>query len=79
MKIVGIYCFCLDCSNIMSNVKQNYKGGQITNREMHQVVKNLFQGRLTSLHWDKGEEMAPTLGAKCRTLLVRKIPDADTS
>ncbi|GKU86276.1 hypothetical protein SLEP1_g821 [Rubroshorea leprosula] len=46
---------------------------------MHQVVKNLFQGRLTYLHWDKGEEMTPTLGAKGGTLLVRKIPDADTS
>ncbi|GLT42302.1 hypothetical protein SLA2020_163090 [Shorea laevis] len=58
---------------------KNYKGGQITNREMHQVVKNLFQGRLTYLHWDKGEEMAPTLGPRGGTFLVRKIPDADTS
>ncbi|GLT57286.1 hypothetical protein SLA2020_302690 [Shorea laevis] len=57
---------------------KNYKRGQISNQEVNQVVKNLFQGKLTYLHWNKGEEMAPTMGAHGRTLLVRKIPDADT-
>lgn len=41
------------------------------------VWKNLFQGKLTYLHWNKGEEMAPTIGPQGGTLLVRKLPAAD--
>ncbi|KAB1223751.1 Mitochondrial inner membrane protease subunit 1 [Morella rubra] len=39
--------------------------------------KNLLQGKLTYLHWNKGEEMAPTIGTQGGTLLVRKLPAAD--
>ncbi|XP_059298028.1 mitochondrial ATP-independent inner membrane protease subunit 2-like isoform X2 [Lycium barbarum] len=57
---------------------KNYKGGQITDRELGDTIwKNFFQGKLTFLHFNKGEEMAPTLGAQGGTLLVRKIPWVD--
>ncbi|XP_059432915.1 mitochondrial ATP-independent inner membrane protease subunit 2-like isoform X1 [Corylus avellana] len=57
---------------------KNYQRGQISNREVgDEVWKNLLQGRLTYLHWNKGEEMTPTTGAEGGTLLVRKIPAAD--
>ncbi|KAK7277558.1 hypothetical protein RJT34_22573 [Clitoria ternatea] len=57
---------------------KNYKGGQITDRELGDVIwKNFFQGRLTYMHWNKGEEMAPTIAGKEVTLLVRKLPTAD--
>ncbi|KAL3531227.1 hypothetical protein ACH5RR_010549 [Cinchona calisaya] len=39
--------------------------------------KNFFQGKLTYMHWNKGEEMAPTIGSLGGTLLVRKIPIPD--
>ncbi|CAN4093250.1 unnamed protein product [Withania somnifera] len=56
----------------------NYKGGLITDRELGDTIwKNFFQGKLTFMHYNKGEEMAPTLGAKGGTLLVRKIPWVD--
>ncbi|XP_034692278.1 uncharacterized protein LOC117919253 [Vitis riparia] len=57
---------------------KSYKGGQISDREVGDVVwKNLFQGKLTYLHWNKGGEMAPTIGEQGGTLLVRKLPAAD--
>ncbi|CAN4093518.1 unnamed protein product [Withania somnifera] len=57
---------------------KNYKGGQITDRELGDTIwKNFFQGKLTFMHYNKGEEMAPTLGAQGGTLLVRKIPWVD--
>ncbi|XP_007050286.2 PREDICTED: uncharacterized protein LOC18613135 isoform X2 [Theobroma cacao] len=57
---------------------KSYKRGQISDREVHDAVwKNLFQGKLTYLHWNKGEAMAPTIGAQGGTLLVRKIAAAD--
>lgn len=57
---------------------QNYKGGEITDRELGDTIwKNFFQGKLTCLHYNKGEEMAPTLGDQGVTLLVRKIPWVD--
>ncbi|KAL6208771.1 hypothetical protein ACLB2K_019716 [Fragaria x ananassa] len=57
---------------------QNYKRGQITDRELGDAVwKNLFQGKLTYLHWNKGAEMAPSIGDQGGTLLVRKLPAAD--
>ncbi|KAJ7977236.1 Peptidase S24/S26A/S26B/S26C family protein [Quillaja saponaria] len=57
---------------------KNYKGGQISDREVGDAVwKNFFQGKLTFLHWNKGEEMAPTIAEKGGTVLVRKLPAAD--
>ncbi|CAM8887283.1 unnamed protein product [Rhodiola kirilowii] len=51
------------------------KTGQFTDRELFDVVwKNTFQGKLTYLHWNKGNEMAPALGTQSSTLLVRKLP-----
>ncbi|XP_052171287.1 uncharacterized protein LOC127787339 isoform X2 [Diospyros lotus] len=57
---------------------KSYKRGQITDREVRDALwKNFFQGKLTYLHWNKGAEMAPTIGVQGGTLLVRKIPAAD--
>lgn len=57
---------------------QNYKGGYITDAQLGDAIwKNLFQGKLTYLHWNKGEEMASGVGALGGTLLVRRIPDAN--
>lgn len=57
---------------------QSYKGGQITDKEVGDAVwKNLLQGKLTYLHWIKGQEMVPTVGEAGGTLLVRKLPAAD--
>ncbi|GMP90653.1 hypothetical protein CsSME_00041675 [Camellia sinensis var. sinensis] len=36
-----------------------------------------LKGKLTYLHWNKGEEMVPTIAAQGGTLLVRKIPEAE--
>lgn len=55
-----------------------YKTGQITDRQVGDTIwKNFFQGKLTFLHWTKGEEMSPTIDGKGGTLLVRKIPTAN--
>eukprot|EP00262_Sarcandra_glabra_P009324 TRINITY_DN234_c0_g1_i1.p1 TRINITY_DN234_c0_g1~~TRINITY_DN234_c0_g1_i1.p1 ORF type:complete len:206 (-),score=37.64 TRINITY_DN234_c0_g1_i1:405-1022(-) len=57
---------------------KSYKIGQITDREVRDNVwKNVFQGKLTYLHWNKGEEMAPTIAGNGGTLLVRKLPSAN--
>lgn len=57
---------------------QSYKGGHITDTEVGDAVwKNLFHGKLTYLHWNKGQEMAPTIPEQGGTLLVRKLPAAD--
>lgn len=57
---------------------QSYKRGQISETEVGDAIwKTLFQGKLTFLHWNKGEEMAPTIAGQGGTLLVRKIPAAD--
>lgn len=54
---------------------QNYVAGHITEKEAGDAIfKHFFQGKLTFLHFNKGEEMAPTIGAQGGTLLVRKIP-----
>ncbi|XP_050208062.1 uncharacterized protein LOC126657425 [Mercurialis annua] len=59
---------------------KSYKGGQISDREVGDAIwKNLFQGKLTYLHWNKGQEMAPTVGEQGGTLLVRKLAAADPS
>ncbi|XP_010246782.1 PREDICTED: uncharacterized protein LOC104589987 isoform X2 [Nelumbo nucifera] len=57
---------------------KSYKIGKINDKELGDTIwKNVFQGKLTYLHWNKGEEMAPTVGAQGGTLLVRKLPAAD--
>ncbi|OWM73886.1 hypothetical protein CDL15_Pgr018946 [Punica granatum] len=56
---------------------KNYKSGHITDAQLGDVIwKNLFQGKLTYLHWNKGEEMASGFGSLVGTLLVRRIPHA---
>ncbi|XP_072966527.1 mitochondrial ATP-independent inner membrane protease subunit 2-like [Typha angustifolia] len=54
---------------------KKYNVGQINARELSDAIwKNFFQGKLTFLHWTKGEEMSPTVAGNCGTLLVRKLP-----
>ncbi|XP_022640371.1 uncharacterized protein LOC106769732 isoform X1 [Vigna radiata var. radiata] len=56
---------------------KNYKGGLISDKEARDIIwKNFFQGRMTYLHWNKGEEMAPAIDGKSVTL-VRNLPTAD--
>ncbi|KAI4301091.1 hypothetical protein L6164_034407 [Bauhinia variegata] len=62
----------------VSTILKNYERGQITTGDASDVIwKNFFLGRLTYLHWNKGEEMAPTIAGKEVTLLVRKLPTAN--
>ncbi|CAN1270464.1 hypothetical protein LINPERPRIM_LOCUS13903 [Linum perenne] len=62
----------------VNNLIQSLRGGQIADSEIANTIwKNLFQGRLTYLLWNKGPEMAPTVGDEGGTLLVRKLPAAD--
>ncbi|KAI4338994.1 hypothetical protein MLD38_023986 [Melastoma candidum] len=64
----------------LSLASKRYVGTPIGHGEFADFVwKNLFQGKLTYLHWNKGEEMAPSIGGKGGTLLVRKLPIADTT
>ncbi|KAF3436145.1 hypothetical protein FNV43_RR23237 [Rhamnella rubrinervis] len=57
---------------------KSYKRGIISDTEVGDAVwKNFFQGKLTYMHWNKGEEMVPTIGAQGGTLLVRKLPAVD--
>lgn len=57
---------------------KSYRQGQLTEKQFFDVVwKNIFNGKLTFLHWNKGEEMAPIIGAQGGTLLVRKLPLLD--
>ncbi|KAK4747328.1 hypothetical protein SAY87_026365 [Trapa incisa] len=57
---------------------KNYKGGYITDSQLGDAIwKNLFQGKLTYLHSNRGEEVACGLGTFGGTLLVRRILDAD--
>ncbi|PWA77504.1 peptidase S24/S26A/S26B/S26C family protein [Artemisia annua] len=63
----------------LANAAKSYQHGKITNTEVgDNVWKTFFQGKLTFLHWNKGEEMVPTIAAEGGTLLVRKIPAADS-
>ncbi|KAH6755423.1 Peptidase S24/S26A/S26B/S26C family protein [Perilla frutescens var. hirtella] len=57
------------------NLAKSYLRGQIADKEILDTIwKNFLHGRLTFLHWNKGEEMDPTVGTQGGTLLVRKIP-----
>ncbi|XP_010522150.1 PREDICTED: uncharacterized protein LOC104800868 [Tarenaya hassleriana] len=59
---------------------KSYRKEKISDREFLGIVcKNLFHGKLTYLHWDKGLEMAPTLATHGNTLLVRKLPILDAN
>ncbi|XP_038971226.1 uncharacterized protein LOC120104375 [Phoenix dactylifera] len=54
---------------------KKYNVGQIKGRELSDAIwKIFFQGKLTFLHWNKGEEMTPTITGDGGTLLVRKLP-----
>ncbi|MQL87451.1 hypothetical protein Taro_019985 [Colocasia esculenta] len=56
---------------------KSYKIGQITETQVGDTVwKNLFQGKLTYLHWNKGEQMAPMIAGE-GVVLVRKLPTVD--
>ncbi|KAK9287950.1 hypothetical protein L1049_016395 [Liquidambar formosana] len=77
IKVGGHWNFFFVSYNV-SIVMQKKIIGQITEREFNDSVwKNFFQGKLTYLHWNKGEEMTPTIGGQVETLLVRKLPTAD--
>ncbi|KAA3459348.1 mitochondrial inner membrane protease subunit 2-like [Gossypium australe] len=76
MASLSTWCRISDRS--LLDMEQSYKRGLISDRELYDTVwKNVFQGKLTYLHWNKGEAMAPTIGEQASTLLVRKIPIAD--
>ncbi|XP_010935921.1 mitochondrial ATP-independent inner membrane protease subunit 2 isoform X2 [Elaeis guineensis] len=54
---------------------KKYNVGQINGGQLSDAIwKNFFQGKLTFLHWTKGEQMAPTVAGDGGTLLVRKLP-----
>ncbi|CAN0829074.1 Mitochondrial inner membrane protease subunit 1 [Linum grandiflorum] len=62
----------------LSISRKSLRAGQIADTEVANTVwKNVLQGRLTYLLWNKGPEMAPTVGNEGGTLLVRKLPAAD--
>lgn len=57
---------------------QNYKGGHLKDNELSDFIwKHFLHGKMTFLHWNKGEEMAPTIAGNGATLLVRRIPIPD--
>ncbi|KAL0461102.1 UNVERIFIED_CONTAM: hypothetical protein Slati_0737400 [Sesamum latifolium] len=65
---------------ITSNVdnSETYGRSEVMDSDrLDTILKTIFVGRLTFLHRNKGEEMAPTVGTHGGTLLVRKIPDAN--
>ncbi|CAL0310390.1 unnamed protein product [Lupinus luteus] len=56
--------------------KQNQKGGEITDREVRDIIwKNFFRGKLTYVHWNKFS--VPTIAGIGETFLVRKLPTPD--
>ncbi|KAH9785403.1 hypothetical protein KPL71_009939 [Citrus sinensis] len=65
-------------SSRIFHLKQSYTRGQINDIELRDSVwKYLFQGKLTYLYGNKGDQMAPVMGGLGGTLLVRKLPAAD--
>ncbi|XP_065875939.1 mitochondrial ATP-independent inner membrane protease subunit 2-like [Euphorbia lathyris] len=63
------------CDYSISICQKSYWKGQLNEIEaLDAILKNIFQGKLTYLHWNKGQEMAPTIGDQGGTLLVRKLP-----
>lgn len=59
--------------SVAYTVKSQQKGHISEAQMLDSVWKNLLQGKLTYLHWYKGEEMAPAITGEGQ-LLVRKIP-----
>ncbi|KAL3647736.1 Mitochondrial ATP-independent inner membrane protease subunit 2 [Castilleja foliolosa] len=58
--------------------KKLYIQDKIADKEILDTIwRNLLHGKLTFLHLNKGEEMAPVIGNSGGTLLVRKIPAAN--
>ncbi|XP_039122895.1 uncharacterized protein LOC120259370 [Dioscorea cayenensis subsp. rotundata] len=55
---------------------KKYNIGQINGRELSDAIwKNFFSRQADIfLHWNKGEEMTPTITGEGGTLLVRKLP-----
>lgn len=52
---------------------QNYHLGEINAKQFNDSVwKGFFQGKLTFLHWNKGQEMEPTI-PDGGNFLVRKM------
>lgn len=65
------------CINMISSI-QGYNGGHITETEVGDAIwKNFFHGKLTYMHRNNGQEMAPTISEEGGTLLVRKLPISD--
>ncbi|WOH01777.1 hypothetical protein DCAR_0521162 [Daucus carota subsp. sativus] len=57
---------------------KGYNGGHITETEVGDAIwKNFFHGKLTYMHRNNGQEMAPTISEEGGTLLVRKLPISD--
>ncbi|KAL6502902.1 Mitochondrial ATP-independent inner membrane protease subunit 2 [Orobanche minor] len=62
----------------ISLTQKTYGGDHVmSGNRLDTILKTIFIGKLTFLHGNKGEEMAPTIGTHGGTLLVRKIPDPD--
>ncbi|GER34811.1 peptidase S24/S26A/S26B/S26C family protein [Striga asiatica] len=62
----------------VSLTQKTYVGDHImSGSRLDAILKNVFIGKLTFLHGNKGEEMVPTIDSRGGTLLVRKISDAD--
>ncbi|KMZ57250.1 Peptidase S24/S26A/S26B/S26C family protein [Zostera marina] len=61
--------------SVTDSLKTHRVGKIPQNEVLNAVWKNVFQGRLTYLHWYKGQEMAPIIEGE-GGLLVRKLPDA---
>ncbi|XP_021640507.2 mitochondrial ATP-independent inner membrane protease subunit 2 isoform X2 [Hevea brasiliensis] len=60
----------------VSLIWARHNSGQISDRGVgNAILKIIFQERLTYLHWNKGQEMGPTIGDQGGTLLVRKLVD----
>lgn len=72
----------MSCLNGILTVRvhlQSHRREKLSDRELIQIIfKNLFHGKITYLHSGKGVEMSPTMAAHENTLLVRKIPIANT-
>lgn len=70
--------YAVDSSDTTFNLLQNFMGGKISEVGLAVSLWKNLQEKLTYLHSAKGAEMVPTLGEQGGTLLVRKIPAADT-
>ncbi|XP_057781447.1 mitochondrial ATP-independent inner membrane protease subunit 2-like [Salvia miltiorrhiza] len=51
--------------------------GRVDAKCFDTIVKTILVGKVTFLHQNKAEEVAPTIGTEAGTFLVRRIPYAD--